>query len=81
MKKSEKVQRIFKIPEKKLGLGHDISFANGDITICKVDFPKKVEFSQHPLHCHDILDDINRALDFAPRQNKVFIRRQKSFAL
>ena len=33
MKKSEKVQRIFKIPEKKLGLGHDISFANGDIKL------------------------------------------------
>lgn len=46
MKKSEKVQRIFKIPEKKLGLGHDISFANGDI---KFDFPKKVEFSPNTL--------------------------------
>ena len=33
MKKSEKVQRIFKIPEKNLGLGHDISFANGDIKL------------------------------------------------
>tara|TARA_Y100000746_G_C15286451_1_gene359778 strand:+ start:121 stop:327 length:207 start_codon:yes stop_codon:yes gene_type:complete len=24
---------LFKIPEKKLGLGHDISFANGDIKL------------------------------------------------
>ena len=34
MKKSEKVQRIgyplFKISEKKLGLGHDNSFANNN---------------------------------------------------